>query len=124
MNYQHTNSFIHPKMPQLSDFQRAVIILLKTENPTSGLNRCAEILPNFFREITPHQFSAVAALLQLMDLLLLERVSQVLELLHVLTIPLMKPYWISPCFLSTKIDDTVFNVYLENSGFQNGLYIT
>ena len=60
MNDQHTDSFVHPKMPQMSDLQRAVIVLFKNENPTLGLKRCAEILPNFFSEITRHCFSAAS----------------------------------------------------------------
>ena len=59
------DSSIHFKMPQLSDFPRAVIVLFQTENSTWGLKRCQEILPNFFGEITQHQFSTVAASLKI-----------------------------------------------------------
>ena len=48
-------------MPQLTDFQRQVVIIFKSEHPMWGLGRCAEVLPNFFSEITKHQFSLVAS---------------------------------------------------------------
>jgi len=48
-------------MPQLTDFQRQVIVIFKTENPTWGLGRCAEVLPQFFSHITKNQFSWVVS---------------------------------------------------------------
>lgn len=51
-------------MSQLSDFQRHVIVLFKTENPTWGPVKCRQILPNFFRNITERQFYAVTSRLQ------------------------------------------------------------
>ena len=48
-------------MPQLTDLQRKVIVIFKSEHPTWGLGRCAEVLPNFFSEITRNQFSLVAS---------------------------------------------------------------
>ena len=48
-------------MPQLTDFQRQVIVLFKTEHPTWGLGRCAEVLPQFFEGITKNQFTLVAS---------------------------------------------------------------
>ena len=51
-------------MPQLSDFQRQVIVLFKTENPTWGPVKCRQILPNFFRNITDRQFYTVTSKLQ------------------------------------------------------------
>ena len=51
-------------MSQLSDFQRHVIVLFKTENPTWGPVKCRQILPNFFRNITERQFYAVTSKLQ------------------------------------------------------------
>lgn len=44
---------------QLTDFQRQIIVLFKKENPTWGLTKCAAILPEFFQEITRHQFTNV-----------------------------------------------------------------
>ena len=35
-------------MPQLSDFQREVIVLIKKEHATWGLRKCREVLPVFF----------------------------------------------------------------------------
>lgn len=49
----------HNDRKQLSDFQRQVIVLFKTENPTWGLTKCASILPDFFAQITRNQFSNV-----------------------------------------------------------------
>lgn len=49
---------------QLSDFQRQVIILFKSENPTWGLTKCQAVLPNFFSTITKHQFDKVVATLK------------------------------------------------------------
>lgn len=49
---------------QLSDFQRQVIILFKTENPTWGLTKCLAVLPEFFSTITKHQFDNVVATLK------------------------------------------------------------
>ena len=46
-------------MPQLTDFQRQVIVLFKSEHPTWGLGKCSEILPNFFGAITKNQFTLV-----------------------------------------------------------------
>lgn len=51
-------------MPQLTDFQRQVIVLFKSEHPTWGLGRCAEILPDFFSQITRHQFTLVVSRLK------------------------------------------------------------
>ena len=34
---------------QLSDVQRQVILLFKSENPTRGLTKYLAVLPNFFR---------------------------------------------------------------------------
>lgn len=51
-------------MPQLTDLQRQVIVIFKTEHPTWGLGRCAEVLPKFFYEITRNQFSLVASRLK------------------------------------------------------------
>ena len=36
---------------QLSDFERQVIILFKSENPTWGLTKCLVVLPNFFQRL-------------------------------------------------------------------------
>ena len=36
---------------QLSDFERQVIILYKSENPTWGLTKCLALLPNFFQRL-------------------------------------------------------------------------
>ena len=47
-------------MPQLTDFQRQVIMLFKTEHPTWSLGKCGEIQPNFFSTITKNQFTLVA----------------------------------------------------------------
>ena len=49
---------------QISEFQRQVIILFKTENPTWGLTKCLAVLPNFFSTITKHQFDRVVATLK------------------------------------------------------------
>ena len=46
-------------MSQLSDFERQVIVLFKSEHHTWGFGRCSEILPNFFRTITINQFTLV-----------------------------------------------------------------
>ena len=51
-------------MPQLTDLQRQVIVIFKSEHPTWGLGRCAEVLPNFFSEISRNQFSLVASRLR------------------------------------------------------------
>lgn len=49
---------------QLSDFERQVIILFKSENPTWGLTKCQAVLPNFFSTITRNQFNNVVATLK------------------------------------------------------------
>ena len=49
---------------QLSDFQRQVIILFKSENPTRELAKCLAALLNFFSTITRHQFNNVVATLE------------------------------------------------------------
>ena len=49
---------------QLSDFERQVIILFKSENPTWGLTKCLAVLPNFFSTITRNQFNNVVATLK------------------------------------------------------------
>ena len=49
---------------QISEFQRQVIILFKTENMTWGLTKCLAVLPNFFSTITKHQFDSVVATLK------------------------------------------------------------
>ena len=46
-------------MTHLTDFQRQVIVLFKEEQPTWGHTRCAEILPNFFGEISKTQMDRV-----------------------------------------------------------------
>lgn len=46
-------------MTHLTDFQRRVIVLFKEEQPNWGLTKCAEILPNFFSEISKHQMDRV-----------------------------------------------------------------
>lgn len=46
-------------MPHVSDFQREVITLFKTENPTWGLMKCRQILPNFFGAISKRQMDRV-----------------------------------------------------------------
>ena len=51
-------------MPQLTDLQRQVIVIFKSEHPTWGLGRCAEVLPNFFSEISRNQFTLVASRLK------------------------------------------------------------
>ena len=51
-------------MSQLSDFQRQVIVLFKTENPTWGPVKCRQILPTFFGNITDRQFYTVTSKLQ------------------------------------------------------------
>ena len=47
-----------------SDFQRQVIIFLKSENPTWGLTKCLVVSLNFFSMITKHPFDNVAATLK------------------------------------------------------------
>ena len=49
---------------QVTDFQREVIVLFKTENPTWGLSKCIEILPEFFSNISQNQFSYVVSKLK------------------------------------------------------------
>lgn len=49
---------------QVTDFQRGVIVLFKTENPTWGLSKCKEILPEFFSNISQNQFSYVVSKLK------------------------------------------------------------
>ena len=48
-------------MPQLSNFQREVIVLFREEHPTWGLQKCRKILPEFVGAITTDQFRGVAA---------------------------------------------------------------
>ena len=48
-------------MPQLSNFQREVIVLFREEHPTWGLQKCRKILSEFFGAITTDQFRGVAA---------------------------------------------------------------
>ena len=36
---------------QLLDFERQVIVLFKSENPTRGLTKCLAVLPNFFQRL-------------------------------------------------------------------------
>ena len=43
----------------LTDFERQVIVLLKSENPSWGYTKCAGILPNFFASISVQQFDRV-----------------------------------------------------------------
>ena len=49
---------------QVTDSQREVIVLFKTENPTWGLSKCKEILPEFFSNISQNQFSYVVSKLK------------------------------------------------------------
>jgi predicted transcriptional regulator len=49
---------------QLTDFEREVIILFKKANPTWGLKKCHQILPQFFNGITENQFYAVCSRLK------------------------------------------------------------
>jgi len=48
-------------MPQLSNFQREVIVLFRKEHQTWGLQKCRKILPKFFGAITTDQFRGVQA---------------------------------------------------------------
>ena len=48
-------------MEQLTDFQRKVIVLFKEENPTWGLTKCSEVLPNFFSKISKRQMDRVVS---------------------------------------------------------------
>ena len=62
MNKGHLISSAGDKMTQLTqltDFQRQVIVLFKEEQPTWGLTKCSEILPNFFGNISKTQVDRV-----------------------------------------------------------------
>ena len=51
-------------MPQLNDFQREVIVLIKKEHATWGLRKCRKVLPVFFGKVTTDQYRGVAAALK------------------------------------------------------------
>ena len=46
-------------MTHLTDFQRRVIVLFKEEHPTWGWKKCADILSNFFSDISKNQMDRV-----------------------------------------------------------------
>lgn len=55
-------SFIYTcinRMSHLTDFQREVIVMFKREQPTWGLEKCRQILPGFFGNISKNQLDRV-----------------------------------------------------------------
>lgn len=47
------------RIAHLTDYQREVIILFKREQQTRGLEKCRQILPDFFSNISKHQLDRV-----------------------------------------------------------------